>query len=163
MRVRGGRQQVIAKIEALGGRSMAGVRERMATVSYTAVVTREDGDWLGDVPVLDGASTYASTLRRLTDNLREVVILAEDLDEDADVDLDLQIQADDPAVQRAVQLRSRRRQVEHELADLRRGTTDAVLDLLDEGYSVRDAAAIVGITSGRASQLLKDRRRLIDA
>lgn len=132
-------------------------------MSYTAVITREDGDWLGDVPALDGASTYASTLRRLTENLREVVVLAEDLDDGAEVDLELQVQVDDPAVQRGVQLRLRRQRVEHELADLRRGTADALGDLLEEGYSVRDAAAIVGITSGRASQLLKERRGLVDA
>lgn len=131
-------------------------------MTYTVIVTREGDDWLADVPELDGASTYASTLRKLMENVREVVILAADLDDGAKVDLDLQLQINDPAVQRASRTRTRRRAIERELAELRAETSDEVAELLRTGYSVRDTAEIVGITAGRVSQVANE-RKLIDA
>jgi predicted RNase H-like HicB family nuclease len=79
-------------------------------MSYTAIVTREDQDWLADVPELDGASTFATTLRSLIGNVREVIILASDLADDADVDIGLYFDVNDPAVQDAAAIRDRRRQ-----------------------------------------------------
>lgn len=131
-------------------------------MSYTVIVTREGDEWLADVPELKGASTYASTLRKLIDNVREVVILAADLDDDAHVDLDLQLDVNDPVVQRASRTRSRRRAAERELAELRAETSSQVAALLREGYSVRDTAEIVGITAGRVSQIAHE-RNLVDA
>jgi len=127
----------------------------MAAVSktYRAVVTREGDDWLADVPDLQGASTFATTLRRLQENIREVIILADDLAEDAEVAIALKFDLDDPAVQQAVQVHERRDRLDQEAEDLRRDTAAAIRVLLDEGYSVRDTAAIVGVTAGRVSQL----------
>jgi hypothetical protein len=43
------------------------------------VVTHEDGQWLADVPDLQGAHTYARSLPRLDHAVREVIVLADDL------------------------------------------------------------------------------------
>lgn len=37
--------------------------------TFTADVTREASDWLGDISELEGASTYAPTLARLVEYL----------------------------------------------------------------------------------------------
>lgn len=55
--------------------------------TYEVVVTREDGAWLADVPTVPGAHTYARSLTALTEAVREVVILMDDLDDDAQPDL----------------------------------------------------------------------------
>jgi predicted RNase H-like HicB family nuclease len=124
-------------------------------MSYTAIVTREGQDWLADVPELDGASTFAATLRSLIENVREVVILAADLADDAEVDIDLCFDVDDQAVQDAAAVRDRRQQLSAELASVRADTVRAVENLCREGYSSRDAAEIVGITHGRVAQMRK--------
>jgi hypothetical protein len=47
--------------------------------TYRAIITREDGHWLADVPSLPGAHTYARSLPTLDQAVREVVVLAADL------------------------------------------------------------------------------------
>lgn len=65
--------------------------------TYVADVTQEDGQWLGDIPEFEGASTYASTLPRLVEYLREVAVLAADLPDDADVVVELRFAEPDLA------------------------------------------------------------------
>ena len=105
----------------------------MAPVSiYEVIVTREDDAWLADVPSVPGAHTFARSLRGLT----------------------VTYQVDDPAVQDAAAV-GRERRATRELEDkLLAHTSDAVTALAREGYSVRDAAALLDLTAGRVSQLL---------
>ncbi len=49
--------------------------------TYRVQVTREDGRWLADVVGLRGAHTYARTLATLERYVREVIVLAADLEE----------------------------------------------------------------------------------
>lgn len=123
--------------------------------TYTAVITREDGDWLADIPELDGASTYASTLPRLLENLREVAILADGLPDDAAPAFDLRFEVDDQDVREASLLRAERSRIDREAESLRARTSKALGVLVKDGYSTRDAAEIVGVSPGRVSQLLK--------
>lgn len=61
-------------------------REGMVAMSqrtFRVVVTREDGQWLADVPGLTGAHTYARSLPSLDQAVREVVVLAADLPDEA--------------------------------------------------------------------------------
>jgi hypothetical protein len=69
---------------------------------YRVIITREGDDWLAEVPELDGASTFASTLRRLGEYIREVIILGDDLPDDTVVQTEVEYRIDDPAVQQAV-------------------------------------------------------------
>ena len=48
----------------------------MSRRAFRVVVTREDGQWLADVPELQGAHTYARSLPSLDQAVREVVVLA---------------------------------------------------------------------------------------
>ena len=121
--------------------------------TYRVIITREGDDWLAEVPELEGASTFASTLRRLREYIREVIILGDDLPDDAEVRTEVEYRIDDPAVQQAVGLHQQRERLDREAEDLRRQTTESIKALLVEGYSVRDTAEIIGITPGRVSQL----------
>ena len=51
----------------------------MTRRAFRVVVTREDGQWLADMPDLPGAHTYARSLPSLDQTVREVVVLAADL------------------------------------------------------------------------------------
>ena len=55
----------------------------MSEGAYRVVVTREDGHWLADLPGLPGAHTYARSLPKLDQAVREVVVLAADLPDEA--------------------------------------------------------------------------------
>ena len=55
----------------------------MSRRAFRVVVTREDGQWLADVPELHGAHTYARSLPSLDQAVREVVVLAADLPDEA--------------------------------------------------------------------------------
>jgi DNA-directed RNA polymerase specialized sigma24 family protein len=121
---------------------------------YEVIVTREDDAWLADVPSVPGAHTFARSLRGLAKSVREVIILMDDLDDDATPEVAFTYQVDDPAVQDAAAV-GRERRATRELEDkLVAHTSDAVTALAREGYSVRDAAALLDLTAGRVSQLL---------
>jgi predicted RNase H-like HicB family nuclease len=55
--------------------------------TYRVVVTREDEQWLADVPELLGAHTHARSLPTLDQAVREVIVLAADLPDEAIPDL----------------------------------------------------------------------------
>lgn len=129
-------------------------------MSYTVNVTREDGQWLADVPDVPGAHTYARSLTALNKAVREVIVLMDDLDE-ADMpalSLDFDYRIDDPAIQRAARLGDVRRDMEASLAD----TPDAVADLLAEGYSIRDVSELLHVTPGRVSQISMSHRERLE-
>lgn len=77
----------------------------MSAQTYRAIVTREGKDWLADVPALEGAHTFARTLPKLMQYVREVIVLAEDLPDGAmkDLDIDFVYRTSDPDIDRVVQ------------------------------------------------------------
>lgn len=126
-------------------------------MSYTVYVTREDGHWQASVEGLPGGHTYARTLTALDRDVREVIVLMADLPDDAMSGLDISYRYDvaDTAVFEGADVGHRRADLaaaEHRLAD---DTYATVTRLLDAGYSVRDVAALVGLTPGRVSQLAR--------
>jgi predicted RNA binding protein YcfA (HicA-like mRNA interferase family)/predicted RNase H-like HicB family nuclease len=127
----------------------------MALVScYKVVVTREGGSWLADVPAVPGAHTFARSLTGLAKSVREVIILMADLDDHAKPELTFTYQVSDEVVQEAVAVGRERRQARELEEALMAHTSAAVARLAREGYSVRDAAALLDLTPGRVSQLL---------
>ena len=137
-----------------------GVREGVVALSdtYRVRVTRDvDGSWLADVPDLQGAHTFARTLPRLDQYVREVIVLAADLPEAAMPDLDLvwEVDTGDPELDGALAaVRDTRRQVAETLEWLERSTAAGATDLGARGYSVRDAAVLLGVSPARAGQLM---------
>ncbi len=121
---------------------------------YEVIVTREDGSWLADVPAVPGAHTFARSLAGLARSVREVIILMADLDDDATPELTFTYQVSDEAVQEAAAVGRERRQARLLENALMAHTAAAVARLARDGYSVRDAAALLDLTPGRVSQLL---------
>jgi DNA-directed RNA polymerase specialized sigma subunit len=128
----------------------------MSESAYRVIVTREDGHWLADVPGLQGAHTYARSLPALDQSVREVVVLAEELPDEAMPDLELEYDyhtGDADLDTTALQVRQLRRQAEELAAAATARTGQAAAELVSRGLSVRDVAALLGISPQRVSQL----------
>ncbi|BBZ09810.1 MULTISPECIES: nucleoside/nucleotide kinase family protein [Mycobacterium] len=121
-------------------------------MTYSVHVTREGDAWLADVPAVAGAHTFAHSLAGLAKSVREVIILMDDLPDDADVELDFHYDVDDESVLDAERLRRMREEIERQEAELV-SETGRVASALSRKYSVRDTAAMLGVTAGRVSQL----------
>jgi hypothetical protein len=124
----------------------------MADMSYRVLVTREGDNWLADVPAVAGAHTFARSLDGLAKSVREVVILMAELEGDADVQLDFHYDVDDDTVGEAERLRRLRAAMLIQEAELVSATARVASDLT-RSYSVRDTAAMLGLTAGRISQI----------
>lgn len=126
--------------------------------TYQIVVTREGDHWLADVPELAGTHTYAKTLAALDDNIREAIALVEDLPEGAEATLELvfDVHTGDPAIDQATARvraeRERLRRAERELAD----ETAQLARKMRADWSVRDCAALLGVSMQRVSQIAPD-------
>jgi predicted RNase H-like HicB family nuclease len=128
----------------------------MSRHAYRVVVTREDGQWLADVPELQGAHTYARSLPSLDQAVREVVVLAADLPDEAMPELILgyDYHTGDPDLDAtALEVRRLRRQADELAATAAARTSQAAAQLVACGLSVRDVAALLGISPQRVSQL----------
>ena len=130
---------------------MAAVSEQ----SYRVIVTREDSHWLADVPELQGAHTYARNLPTLDQAVREVIVLAADLPDEAmpELMIDYDYHTGDPELDTtAMEVRRLRRQADELAAAATAQTAQAAIRLVARGLSVRDAAALLGISPQRVSQ-----------
>jgi hypothetical protein len=128
----------------------------VAAVTYQVVVTREDEHWLADVPELQGAHTYARSLPALDHAVREVVVLAAGLPDEAmpGLSLDYDYRTGDPDLDvTALEVRRLRREADELAAAATARTAQAVARLATHGLSVRDIAALLGISPQRVSQL----------
>lgn len=119
---------------------------------YEVDITREDGQWLADVPAVPGAHTFARSIPSLLASVREVIILMDDLDDDADVKTIEFYKLDDAELQLAAELATRRQELAAAEADLL-ARTNELAGSLSKRYSVRDVAAMLGISPGRVSQI----------
>jgi hypothetical protein len=123
---------------------------------YRVVVTREDNHWLADVPELQGAHTYARNLPTLDQAVREVIVLAADLPDEAmpELVIDYDYHTGDPDLDAAtLEVRRLRRQADDIATTAAARTGQAAVRLVASGLSVRDAAALLGISPQRVSQL----------
>jgi len=123
---------------------------------YRVVVTREDGHWLADVPGLEGAHTYARSLPALDHAIREVVVLAAGLPDEAmpGLVLEYDYQTGDPELDTtALEVRRLRREADEVAAAATARTAQVAAQLAARGMSVRDIAALLGISPQRVSQL----------
>jgi hypothetical protein len=133
----------------------------MAAVSsgtYRLVITRENGQWLADVPSLEGAHTYARSLPALDQAVREVVVLAADLPDEAmpGLVLEYDYRTGDAGLDRtAREVRQLRRQADELAAIAAVRTGEVAVELLARGLSVRDVAALLGISPQRVLSSLR--------
>ena len=123
----------------------------MSEDGYLVVVTREDGSWLGDVPELEGAHTFARSLPALDRAVREVVVLAAGLPDEAmpGLVLEYEYQTGDPELDAtALEVRRLRREADEVAAAATARTSQAAAQLAARGLSVRDIAPL---PSGRVA------------
>lgn len=128
----------------------------MSDHTYRVVATREDSHWLADVPELQGAHTYARSLPTLDQAVREVIVLAADLPDEAMAELviDYDYHTGDPELDTTtLEVRRLRREADELTATAAARTGHAAARLVARGLSVRDAAALLGISPQRVSQL----------
>lgn len=127
----------------------------MAVVSYKVVVTREGGNWLADVPGVRGAHTFARSLLSLDRAVREVIELMDDSrDSASEITIDYAYEGFDGSVDAAVMAGRERRALTVRERDLQGRTRLLASELVAQVFSVRDAARMLEITSGRVSQLV---------
>jgi hypothetical protein len=128
----------------------------MTGQAYRVVVTREDGHWLADLPDLEGAHTYARSLPALDHAVREVAVLAAGLPDEAMAGLVLEYdyRTGDPELDvTALEVRRLRKEADELAAAAAARTAQAAARLAAQGLSVRDIAALLGISPQRVSQL----------
>lgn len=122
---------------------------------YSITVTREADAWVAAADDIAAAHTWARSLPALDRNIREAIALALDLPEGAEggLELDVRYEVDDEEVRQAAALGDMRRALEEQ----ERANAEAVPPLLARlfaaGYSVRDAAVLLGMSPGRVSQV----------
>lgn len=124
-------------------------------MSYTVRVTREGEYWLAEVPDVPGANTFAKSIEGLRRSVSEAIVLMDDLADDTDVELRLEFSLADPTAARAVRVgdeRARLLDLEREMRDRAR---ELAMSLVTQGFSHRDTAALLNMTPGRVSQLVK--------
>lgn len=124
--------------------------------AYRVIVTREDGQWLADVPDLEGTHTHARTLRALDRAVREAIVIGADLPDDAlgwvllDYDYrsgDAQLDAD------AAQLRRRRAELAGLAGEVEERTRELGSRGVGAGLPVRDVAVMLGVSHQRVAQV----------
>ena len=128
----------------------------MSVKAYRVVVTREEGHWLADVPALEGAHTYSRSLPALDQAVREVVVLAADLPDEAMPSLMFEYEyhtGDASLDATAREVRELRHRANEIAATAAVRTGEAASKLVTQGLSVRDVAALLGISPQRVSQL----------
>src|SRR5215831_3173079 len=110
----------------------------MSRHAFRVVVTREDGQWLADVPDLQGAHTYARSLPSLDQAVREVVVLAADLPDEAmpELVLDYDYHTGDPELDAtALEVRRLRRQADDLATAAAARTSQVAAQLVARGLS----------------------------
>jgi predicted RNase H-like HicB family nuclease len=123
-------------------------------MTYTARARRSGSWWAIDVPELPGVYSQARRLDRVESMARDAIALFLDVDPAA---LDIRVEANLPSdlrrdVDAVGRLRAEADRLQAESSGALRHLTH---ELLGRGLSVRDAAAILGISHQRVSQLVR--------
>jgi hypothetical protein len=108
------------------------------------------------VPEVPGAITQARRLEQIEATAREVVSLLLDIPPDS-FDLDVRPAIPDEVRAELARARELQRQAERTQAEAAALVRDAARKLREQGLSVADVGAVLGVSFQRASQLL-DRR-----
>jgi predicted RNase H-like HicB family nuclease len=121
---------------------------------YTARVRRSGAWWAIDVPELPGVYSQARRLDRVEPMARDAIALFLDVDP---ATLDIRVETNLPSdlrrdVDAVGRLRAEADRLQAESSGALRHLTH---ELLGRGLSVRDAAAILGISHQRVSQLVR--------
>ncbi len=131
------------------------------TDTYRVVVTRDGSNWLADVPDVEGVHTFARTLAGLEREVREAIAVVLDLPEGGEAALELTWElhtGDDDLDTQTTALRLERRRLAQAERDLADRTAAMARRLRQERWSVRDVAALLGVSPQRVSQVSPEDR-----
>ncbi len=131
------------------------------TDTYRVVVTREGANWLADVPDVEGVHTYARTLGGLEREVREAIAVVLDLPQGGEGALELTWElhtGDEDLDTQTTALRLERRRLAQAEKDLADRTAAMARRLRRENWSVRDVAALLGVSPQRISQVSRGER-----
>jgi DNA-directed RNA polymerase specialized sigma subunit len=138
----------------------------LMTSTYQVQVRRDPEDtrfWLADVEGLPGAHTSSRSLATLDGYVRQVIVLAAELPDEADETLVLEwhYHTGDAEVDiEAERLRLLRAQLDESSRDLNERTARLARRLVNEArLSVREAAAVLGVSPARIDQLVQRSKR----
>lgn len=123
-------------------------------------VAREGQSWLADVPIVQGAATFAGNLVALELAVREVLSLLLDIDDESVFELEYEFSNVGEEMLAAVELGKRREELEREQKEIATASARFIQELSKEGYSVRDLSGILHMSPGRVSQIAKETQRL---
>lgn len=136
------------------------------TTAYRVMVRRDPEDarfWLADVDGLPGAHASSRSLATLDRYVRDVIVLAANLPDEADQDLGLEWvyhTGDQEVDAETERLRRRRAEIEAEERELAEQTSTLAQRLVCERrFSIREAAALLGISPARIDQLVRTAQR----
>ncbi|MFY1699469.1 type II toxin-antitoxin system HicB family antitoxin [Solwaraspora sp. WMMA2101] len=120
----------------------------MEVTTYSVVCRRVGNWWAISVPELKGVHTQARRLDQVAAMAREAIALLLDIDPDR---VEVDVRPELPGMVSVALDARRAAQDADEKAE--RATATAVLALLRDGYTVRDAGALLGLSPQRISQI----------
>lgn len=116
--------------------------------TYTAVCRRSGNWWAISVRELKGVHTQARRLDQVADMARDAIALMLDT---APSEIDVSVEPEMPApVEDALAARRTAREAERAAEE---ATVAAARQLLGEGYTIRDAGRLLGLSPQRISQI----------
>jgi predicted RNase H-like HicB family nuclease len=116
--------------------------------TYTAVCRRVGNWWAISVPELKGVHTQARRLDQVAAMTQDAIALMLDIDP---ATVEVTVEPELPGtVTRAIEARDAAREAD-EAAE--QATATAVRSLIGDGYTVRDAGALLGLSPQRISQI----------
>jgi predicted RNase H-like HicB family nuclease len=116
--------------------------------TYTAVCRRSGNWWTISIRELKGVHTQARRLDQVADMARDAIALMLETDPGQ---IEVAVQPEIPApVEDALAARRAAREAEHTAEE---ATAAAARKLLDEGYTIRDAGRLLGLSPQRISQI----------
>lgn len=133
-------------------------------MNVIAHVTREEGLagkwwWVGQIDP-GGGATQARRLDQLIRNVREAVIVRDDLDEDADVEVALDYSALPELYEELNAIRTAEEGETAARAEVTVHINRLVVRSLTEGWTSRDLAAALGISYQYAARLRHDQNQI---
>ena len=130
-----------------------------ATKYLVRVERDESGMWVATVPDVPGCHTQGRTIEQARDRIREALQAWFDLPKEYDGELVDDVQLP-PGARRLVRSAGEARRRAHAAdAEASEKTREALNALVELGWSLRDAGAVIGVTRQRAQQLAKARAR----
>lgn len=117
--------------------------------TYTAVCRRSGKWWAISIRELKGVHTQARRLDQVADMARDAIALMLDLDP---AEITVTVEPEVPAqVEDALAARRAAREAERAAEE---ATVAAARQLIDEGYTIRDAGRLLGLSPQRISQIV---------